>query len=210
MRNIDIIARALWKAYNNADPDLDFLAGHLATQEIPRLRGEVNYILKELDGEGFAIASRQLQPDVLEQVLREALPKRSLDSAASLGGAFRAIYEGALRDYCRPLADPLIRQLIATGLTRAAEAKRGQPGPLDPLERRAVERAADLVVEDLTGAGYVALPGKAVPSQIDALLKDSRTASITLVFGEDRANIASLYGRLVQRQRIMPAAATAA
>src|SRR5260221_12290542 len=124
---LDVFAGALWTARNKAGPTQDQLAKHLMLQEIDDLRDEARGVAEEVYNEGFAMVRRELYPDTVAIVLKDALKLfRDPDIAAWMGECLKRLYVGALNSSERNLDNPMIRSLLATGMIQ--EAARRNPG----------------------------------------------------------------------------------
>ena len=197
---VDVFSSALWKARNKADPAQDQLAKHLMLQEIENLKDEARAVAQEVYGEGFAMVRRDLYPDTIQLVLKDALKLfRDPDIAAWMGDCLKRLYVGALTSNQRGLDNPMIRGVMATALTRQAE----QRNPGVAVDKRAMEKLVSSVCADLTTAGFSVIPKDPAADLLEsALQRDQRGAKLALVFGDDPENIAGLYRQMVERQRI--------
>lgn len=197
---LDMLAGSLWKARNKQDPAQDPLAKHLMLQELEALKDEARAVADEVYGEGFAVVRRELYPDTIQVVLKDALKLfRDPDIAAWMGECLKRLYQGAIKANERNLETPLIRSLLATALLHQAE-KRSQGIAVD---KRAVDGVAGSICGDLNTAGFAIIPRDPTPDLLEsALQRDQRGSKLALVFGDDPENIAGLYRQMVGRQRI--------
>src|SRR5215469_15619326 len=96
VNGLDVFASALWKARNKADPAQDQLSKHLMLQEIEFLKDEALRVAEEVYNEGFAMVRRDLYPDTIQLVLKDALKLfRDPDIAAWMGDCLKRLYVGA-------------------------------------------------------------------------------------------------------------------
>ncbi len=197
---VDVFASALWKARNKADPAQDQLAKHLMLQEIDHLKEEARAVADEVYGEGFAMVRRELYPDTVQLVLKDALKLfRDPDIAAWMGDCLKRLYMGAITSNQRALDNPMIRGVLATALTRQAEKR--SPGMT--IDKRAIEKLVASVCADLHAASFTVIPKDPAHDLLEsALQRDQRGSKLALVFGDDPENIAGLYRQMVERQRV--------
>lgn len=200
VNGVDVFASALWKARNKSDPAQDPLAKHLMLQEIENLKDEARGVAEEVYREGFAMVRRDLYPDTIQIVLKDALKLfRDPDIAAWMGECLRRLYLGAIKANERNLENPIVRTLMATALTHEAE-KRNRGVAVD---KRAIDSLVGSVCGDLNTAGFAIIPKDPSADLLEnALQRDQRGSKLALVFGDDPENIAGLYRQMVGRQRI--------
>lgn len=197
---LDVFAGALWTARNKADPSQDQLAKHLMLQEIDDLKEEARGVADEVYSEGFAMVRRELYPDTIQIVLKDALKLfRDPDIAAWMGDCLKRLYVGALKSSERNLDNPMIRSLLATGLMHQAEKRR----PGDTPDKRVLEKQVSQICSHLHTSGFAIIPKDPAPDLLEnALQRDQRGSKLALVFGDDPENIAGLYRQMVGRQRV--------
>jgi hypothetical protein len=197
---LDVFAGSLWKARNKADPSQDQLAKHLMLQEIDQLRDEARGVAEEVYNEGFAMVRRELYPDTVQLVLKDSLKLfRDPDIAAWMGECLKRLYDGALKSSERNLDNPMIRSLLATGLTHQA-AKRN---PGENVDKRVIDKLVAAICADLHTSGFAIIPKDPAADLLEsALQRDQRGSKLALVFGDDPENIAGLYRQMVARQRV--------
>jgi hypothetical protein len=197
---LDVFASALWKARNKADPSQDPLAKHLMLQEIDQLKDEAKAIAEEVYGEGFAMVRRELYPDTIQIVLKDALKLfRDPDIGAWMSDCLKRLYVGAMSSNERNLDNPMIRSLLATAMTRQAEQRR----PGENVDRRLIDKLVASICTDLHAAGFTIIPRDPSPGLLEsALQRDQRGSKLALVFGDDPENIAALYRQMIGRQRV--------
>jgi hypothetical protein len=200
VNGLDVFASALWKARNNTDPSGDPLSKHLMLQEIDSLKDEARAVAAEVYNEGFAMVRRELYPDTIQIVLKDALKLfRDPDIAAWMGDCLKRLYQGALKSNERNLDNPMIRSLMAAGLVHQAEKKR--PGEIG--DKRVIEKVVASICADLHAAGFAIIPKDPASDLLEsALQRDQRGSKLALVFGDDPENIAGLYRQMVLRQRV--------
>ena len=201
VNGLDVFASALWKARNTkADPTQDPLSKHLMLQEIEGLKEEARGVAEEVYSEGFAMVRRELYPDTVQLVLKDALKLfRDPDIAAWMGDCLKRLYVGALKSNERNLDNPMIRSLIATGLIHFAEKHHAGEG----IDKRVIAKVVASICADLNTAGFAIIPKDPAPDLLEsALQRDQRGSKLALVFGEDPENIAGLYRQMIARQRV--------
>jgi hypothetical protein len=200
VNGLDVFASALWKARNNTDPSGDPLSKHLMLQEIDSLKDEARAVAAEVYNEGFAMVRRELYPDTIQIVLKDALKLfRDPDIAAWMGDCLKRLYQGALKSNERNLDNPMIRSLMAAGLVHQAE--KNHPGEIG--DKRVIEKVVASICADLHTAGFAIIPKDPASDLLEsALQRDQRGSKLALVFGDDPENIAGLYRQMVLRQRV--------
>ena len=200
VNGLDVFASALWKARNKADPAQDPLAKHLMLQEIELLKEEARSVAEEVYAEGFAMVRRDLYPDTIQLVLKDALKLfRDPDIAAWMGDCLKRLYVGAFKSNERNLDNPMIRSLLAAGITHYAEKHR----PGETIDKRVVDKVVESICGDLSTAGFAIIPKDPAPDLLEsALQRDQRGSKLALVFGDDPENIAGLYRQMIARQRV--------
>ncbi|MBV8167964.1 MAG: hypothetical protein JO021_14310 [Alphaproteobacteria bacterium] len=197
---LDVFAGALWTARNKADPTQDQLAKHLMLQEIEDLKDEARGVADEVYSEGFAMVRRDLYPDTIQLVLKDALKLfRDPDIAAWMGDCLKRLYVGALKSSERNLDNPMIRSLLATGLIHQAEKRR--PGAT--VDKHVIDKQVSAICGHLQTSGFAIIPKDPAADLLEsALQRDQRGSKLALVFGDDPENIAGLYRQMVARQRV--------
>jgi hypothetical protein len=197
---LDVFAGSLWKARNKADPVADPLSKHLMLQEIDSLRDEAKAVADEVYREGFAMVRRELYPDTVQLVLKDALKLfRDPDIAAWMGDCLKRLYQGALKSNERNLDNPMIRSLLAAGLVHQGEKRR----PSENVDKHVVEKQVASICADLHAAGFSIIPKDPAADLLEsALQRDQRGSKLALVFGDDPENIARLYREMIGRQRV--------
>ena len=200
VNGLDVFASALWKARNKADPAQDQLAKHLMLQEIEALKDEARGVAEEVYNEGFAMVRRDLYPDTIQLVLKDALKLfRDPDIAAWMGDCLKRLYVGALASNERNLDNPMIRSLLAAGMTHYAEKQR----PGEPVDKRVIDKLVASICGDLNAQGFAIIPKDPAPDLLEsALQRGQRGSKLALVFGDDPENIAGLYRQMIARQRV--------
>jgi hypothetical protein len=201
VNGLDVFASALWKARNNTDPSADPLSKHLMLQELDSLKDEARAVAADVYNEGFAMVRRDLYPDTVQSVLKDALKLfRDPDIGAWMGDCLKRLYNGALKSNERNLDNPMIRSLLAAGLTRQAEKR--HPG--ETVDKRVVEKVVASICADLHAGGFSIIPKDPAPDLLEsALQRDQRGSKLALVFGDDPENIAGLYRQMIGRQRVV-------
>lgn len=197
---LDVFAGSLWKARNKGDPVQDPLSKHLMLQEIDSLKDEAKAVADEVYREGFAMVRRDLYPDTIQRVLKDALKLfRDPDIAAWMGDCLKRLYQGAFKSNERNLDNPMIRSLLAAGLIRQAEKRR----PGENVDKHVVDKQVAAICADLHAAGFSIIPKDPAPDLLEsALQRDQRGSKLALVFGDDPENIANLYREMIGRQRV--------
>ena len=197
---LDVFAGALWKARNKADPAGDPLAKHLMLQELDSLKDEARAVAAEVYREGFAMVRRELYPDTIQLVLKDALKLfRDPDIAAWMGDCLKRLYQGALKANERNLDNPMIRSLLVAGLTRQAEKQR----PGESVDKHLMDKQVASICADLNTSGFAIIPKDPAADLLEsALQRDQRGSKLALVFGDDPENIANLYREMIGRQRV--------
>src|SRR5256885_4654987 len=189
VNGLDVFASALWKARNTkADPTQDPLSKHLMLQEIEGLKEEARGVAEEVYQEGFAMVRRELYPDTIQLVLKDALKLfRDPDIAAWMGECLKRLYDGALKSSERNLDNPMIRSLLATGLTHQAEKRRAG----DTVDKRVIDKQVSSICSHLQTSGFAIIPKDPATDLLEsALQRDQRGSKLALVFGDDPENIA--------------------
>jgi hypothetical protein len=200
VNGLDLFASALWKARNNTDPAADPLSKHLMLQELDSLKEEARAIAADVYGQGFAMVRRELYPDTIQIVLKDALKLfRDPDIAAWMADCLKRLYQGALKSNERNFDNPMIRTLLAAGLTH--QATKRHPG--ETADKRVIEKLVASICADLNAAGFAIIPKDPAPGLLEsALQRDQRGSKLALVFGDDPENIAGVYRQIVGRQRV--------
>lgn len=197
VNGLDVFAAALWKARNHADPAQDVLAKHLMLQELDQLQDEARGVVEELYAEGYAIVGRDLSPETIQLVLKDTLTRfRDPDITSMLSQRLRELYLGALKGNEKNLDHPMIRSLLAAGLSHQAEKRR----PGEPVDRRIIEKATASICGDLHSGGFAIIPKEPPKDALQNTLQ--RGSKLALVFGDDPANVVALYRQMVGRQRL--------
>jgi len=115
-----------------------------------------------------------------------------------MGECLKRLYDGALKSSERNLDNPMIRSLLATGLTHQAEKRRP-----DTVDKRVIDKQVSSICGHLQTSGFAIIPkDPAVDLLESALQRDQRGSKLALVFGDDPENIAGLYRQIVARQRV--------
>jgi len=197
---LDVFATALWKARNKADPAQDPLSKHLMLQEIDSLKDEARAVADEVYREGFAMVRRELYPDTIQLVLKDSLKLfRDPDIGAWMTDCLKRLYQGALKSNERNLDNPMIRSLLAAGLTHQAEKR--HPG--ESVDKHVMDKTVASICGDLNTAGFSIIPKDPAADLLEsALQRDARGSKLALVFGDDPENIAGLYRQMIGRQRV--------
>jgi hypothetical protein len=200
VNGLEVFATALWKGRNKADPAADPLAKHLMLQEIDSLKEEARTVAAEVYAEGFAMVRRELYPDTIQIVLKDALKLfRDPDIAAWMAECLRRLYQGAFKSNERTIDNPMIHSLIAAAVIHYAEKR----NPGENLDKRVVDKLVGSILGDLHTAGFAIIPKDPAPDLLEnALQRDQRGSKLALVFGDDPENIAGLYRQMVGRQRV--------
>jgi hypothetical protein len=200
VNGLEVFATALWKGRNKADPAADPLAKHLLLQEIDSLKEEARAVAAEVYAAGYAMVKRELYPDTIQIVLKDALKLfRDPDIAAWMSECLRRLYQGAFKSNERTLDTPMLQTLLVPALIHYNQ----KLNPGENLDKRVVEKLVASIAADLQAAGFAIIPKDPAPDLLEsALQRDQRGSKLALVFGDDPENIAALYRQMVQRQRV--------